>query len=422
MPTIISKVTIRHAIVLAASSTSVLASSYVLPSAFITSHVAKQSLSSRYYHSKSSHDCRKEHRTKLYSTIKNTGTNTNINTNTRNKNTKETLKKKSSSTAPNTINSSDTSIHSTKKSKKNKQNKAIDDNELFRVERVVSTRASLSRSEAANMITSRKVAYYASIDDESLTPVKSTKLKIPMNAIIYMNGIPLPQPPPALVVYHKPKNVLSAMDERHSNKKHLGMVVPDIFDKFGMHPVGRLDYDTTGLILFSRSGDLTQRLLHPKYNIEKEYVATVVSSADDDSANQDVVDILHSLKRRLEEEGVETTEGTHFATILEVQSLDLEQSRTILQSYLKNLKKEGTEETDTRIMAAVDNDKGLLFTIRLVVREGKYRMVRRMLANCGHPVVELKRERHGLVELKDLKVGEFRDCTEVELEWANGLL
>ncbi len=421
MPATIFKATVRHAIVLAASSSSVLASSYVLPSAFITSHfehVAKQSLTSRYYHSKSSHDCRKEHRTKLYSTIKNSGTNNN--TNTRNTSTKETLKKKSSLSAQN----SDTSnIHSTKKSKKNnKQNKVIDDNELFRVERVVSTRASLSRSEAANMITSRKVAYYASKDDESLTPVKSTKLKIPMNAIIYMNGIPLPQPPPVLVVYHKPKNVLSAMDERHSNKKHLGMVVPDIFDKFDMHPVGRLDYDTTGLILFSRSGDLTQRLLHPKYNIEKEYVATVVASADNaSSANQGVVDI-DSLKRKLEDEGVETTEGTHFATILEVKSLDLEQSRTILQSYLKNLKKEGTEEKDARIMDAVDNDDEQLFTIRLVVREGKYRMVRRMLANCGHPVVELKRERHGLVELKDLKVGEFRDCTEEELEWANGLL
>jgi 23S rRNA pseudouridine2605 synthase len=45
-----------------------------------------------------------------------------------------------------------------------------------------------------------------------------------------------------------------------------------------------------------------------------------------------------------------------------------------------------------------------------------------MLANCGHPVVELRRERHGEVELGDLKVGEFREATEEELEWARTLI
>ena len=49
-------------------------------------------------------------------------------------------------------------------------------------------------------------------------------------------------------------------------------------------------------------------------------------------------------------------------------------------------------------------------------------MVRRILANCGHPVVELKRERHGNVTLGDLAVGEFRDASDDELEWAESLL
>ncbi len=75
----------------------------------------------------------------------------------------------------------------------------------------------------------------------ALTPIKSTKVKIPMNAIIYMEGKPLPPIPPQLIVYHKPKNVLSAMDERHSvTKQHLGMFLPENYKKFGMHPVGRL--------------------------------------------------------------------------------------------------------------------------------------------------------------------------------------
>jgi 16S rRNA U516 pseudouridylate synthase RsuA-like enzyme len=49
-------------------------------------------------------------------------------------------------------------------------------------------------------------------------------------------------------------------------------------------------------------------------------------------------------------------------------------------------------------------------------------MVRRMLANCGHPVVELKRERHGNITLGNLNVGEFRLPTEGELEWAEALM
>jgi len=49
-------------------------------------------------------------------------------------------------------------------------------------------------------------------------------------------------------------------------------------------------------------------------------------------------------------------------------------------------------------------------------------MVRRILANCGHPVVELRRERHGNVTLGDLAVGEFRDLKDAELEWAESLL
>ncbi len=204
---------------------------------------------------------------------------------------------------------------------------------------------------------------------------------------------------------------------------------------------------------------MTQRLLHPKYKIEKEYVATVVvhsgdgnNSNDKDNSNDSDNDnhkFVKSLKQKLEVEGVVTGEGTHYATLVDVEQIDVEKSRTILKNYLttssqKRKKSKGgrgkdggsigseendngndndtyNEKDDQRVISAVENDEPL-FNIKLIVQEGKYRMVRRMLANCGHPVVELKRERHGLVKLKDLGVGEFRDCTEDELDWAEGLL
>ena len=148
----------------------------------------------------------------------------------------------------------------------------------------------------------------------------------------------------------------------------------------GMHPVGRLDSDTTGLILFSSSGALTQRLLHPRHEIEKEYIATVEIA--DGVLDEDW---LRSKLRT----GVETTEGTHFAKLLS---------------------------------AVVDDSVNAQAIVQLVVQEGKYRMVRRMVANCGLPVLELKRRRHGQILLDDLAEGEFRHLNTEELDWVTSLL
>ena len=147
-----------------------------------------------------------------------------------------------------------------------------------------------------------------------------------------------------------------------------------------MHPVGRLDADTTGLILFSNSGALTQRLLHPRHEVEKEYVATV----------ETMDGILDEEKlRNMLRSGVETTEGTHFAELLS---------------------------------ATVDDANHSQADVRIVVQEGKYRMVRRMLANCGYPVIELRRERHGNILLNDLPEGQFRQLDSTELDWVTSLL
>jgi 23S rRNA pseudouridine2605 synthase len=279
-----------------------------------------------------------------------------------------------------------------------------DKNKPLRADKVLSHRASLSRSEAFDAIQRRRVAWRKSPDTEMI-PVKGPKEKLSMNAILYMDGKEILQLPPILIAFHKPKFMLSAMDEKHSNKKHLGMVFPKQYEKLNIHPVGRLDYDSSGLLLFSMEGELTQRLLHPKHSVEKEYVATVAGGK---------VDAV-SLKKLLEEDGVETKEGIHFANLLDVEEIGLEESQSIMDDHLKAEKAKGDD--------AKHFDSELPLTnVRITVQEGKYRMVRRMLANCKHPVIELRRDRHGNVELKDLKEGEFRECNESEIEWAEGLL
>jgi 23S rRNA pseudouridine2605 synthase len=142
-----------------------------------------------------------------------------------------------------------------------------------------------------------------------------------------------------------------------------------------MHPVGRLDADTTGLLLFSRDGDLTHRLLHPRFVVEREYLAEVEHPIDAAALGAQLA------------EGVETIE--------EGESL-------VVQAQLLEV---------------------IGQTVRLVVTEGKYRMVRRVLANAGHPVVALHRVRYGEVRLDALELEEG-DAVAIEgdaLEWATSL-
>jgi pseudouridine synthase len=282
---------------------------------------------------------------------------------------------------------------------------------LFRADKVLSHRGSMSRSQAFDALMRRRVARRKDGLNSELLPIKGPKEKIAMDAIIYMDGKEIPQLPPILIAYNKPKYMLSAMDEKHSDKKHLGMVLPDHYKRLNMHPVGRLDYDTSGLLLFSMEGELTQRLLHPKYKVEKEYVATVMGGRVD----------FDLLKRQLEGEGVVTSEGTHFAKLLHVEEVDMEKSRSILKEYCSHTSSTDDSSIEPENSRKIDMEQSLT-NVRLAVHEGKYRMVRRMLANCNHPVVELKRERYGHVFLKDLQVGEFRECSEDEIKWAESLL
>jgi 23S rRNA pseudouridine2605 synthase len=146
-------------------------------------------------------------------------------------------------------------------------------------------------------------------------------------------------------------------------RANLSDVVPVVWrDLF--HPVGRLDADTSGLLLFSADGGFTQWMLHPRRAIEREYVATV-----EGEPGQPLTDALAA--------GVETEEGTFTARVVSI---------------------EGPH-------------------VRLVVTEGKHRMVRRMLANAGHPVTALRRERFGGFRLGDLAEGEIRPATAEEMAW-----
>lgn len=283
--------------------------------------------------------------------------------------------------------------------KKSDGNKEI----RYRADRVLSHRFQKSRSECHELLKKKRV--WKVDPDGNLSLVLGPAERLSMNDDLRLDKTKeIPLPPPLLMVYHKPKWVLSVRQDPYNRPCLDESILPN------MHPVGRLDYDTSGLLLFSSSGALTQRLLHPKHEVEKEYVAVVTGIVVEDELRATLA------------AGVQTTEGSHKATL---ESVDIWE-RSSIAPYLLNIQRNFPPEynqTDLKVRGYLNVfDAQALSTVRLTVSEGKHRMVRRILANCGHPVVSLHRDRLGAVALNDLPAGEYRPLTTEESPWAETLV
>jgi 23S rRNA pseudouridine2605 synthase len=161
---------------------------------------------------------------------------------------------------------------------------------------------------------------------------------------------------------NKPAGVVSTARDTHGRPTVVGLVPSG---EGRVYPVGRLDADTTGLILLTNDGDLANRLLHPRYEVPRTYVAVVGGGPVGDGA-------LRALRS-----GVELEDGV-------------------------------TAPAGVRVFAA---DR-----LELVLREGRKRQVRRMCEAVGHPVVALSRVGFGPLVLGGLGVGVARRLEGVEVE------
>jgi 23S rRNA pseudouridine2605 synthase len=160
---------------------------------------------------------------------------------------------------------------------------------------------------------------------------------------------------------HKPVGVVSTARDTHGRT-----TVVDLLGAQGarLYPVGRLDADSSGLILLSNDGELANRLTHPRFEVAKSYRAKLGGPAIDERA-------LSRLR-----EGLELDDGP-------------------------------TAPAQARALGAHE--------LELTIHEGRNRQVRRMCDAIGRPVIELRRERFGPLRLDGLKVGEHRRLDETEL-------
>jgi 23S rRNA pseudouridine2605 synthase len=168
----------------------------------------------------------------------------------------------------------------------------------------------------------------------------------------------------ARVVYavHKPEGVVSTVSDPGGRDTVVGLVSDE--DR-RLYPVGRLDADTTGLLLLTNDGELAHRLMHPSFEVPKTYRATVKRAPVGEPA------------LRVLREGVELEDGV-------------------------------TAPARVRQLAPD--------ALELTIHEGRKRQVRRMCAAVGHPVRALQRVRFGPLELGDLAAGAHRRLTAAEVE------
>ena len=144
-----------------------------------------------------------------------------------------------------------------------------------------------------------------------------------------------------------------------------------------VYPVGRLDYDSEGLLLLTNDGDLAARLTHPRHGVERSYEAHVAGMPD--------AEALRRLREGIPLDGRRTLPAE--ATLLNARGSE---------SRPKGLQpREGV--------------------VQITIREGRNRQVRRMLEAVGHPVRELARTRIGPLTDRRLKAGMWRDLTKEEV-------
>lgn len=195
-----------------------------------------------------------------------------------------------------------------------------------------------------------------------------------------------------VVALNKPAGYLTAMSDPRGG--HVVSELVPIQRYKGLFPVGRLDRDTTGLLLFTTDGELGNALLHPSRGVVKRYVALVEGtlSADDITAL---------------EGGVELDDGMTSPARCEVLEC--------LQRDMPNGARAQAASRGGRPSLNGDPAPSHLQRVALEIHEGRKRQVRRMFSHLGHEVVQLSRTKFGPIELGGLESGKWRELDSGEL-------
>lgn len=172
------------------------------------------------------------------------------------------------------------------------------------------------------------------------------------------------------IALNKPEGYITTVKDQFNRPTVLDLV-KSINER--IYPIGRLDYDTSGLLLLTNDGDLTYKLTHPKHEIEKVYIAKI--------------------------KGVPTEKK--------------------LNKFRKGLKIDNYVTSKAKIEVLKKyNDYSI---VKIAIHEGKNRQIRKMCKKINHPVIKLKRIAIGKIELGNLKKGSWRYLSKEEISYLKEL-
>ncbi|ETA73523.1 rRNA pseudouridine synthase [Ligilactobacillus equi] len=236
----------------------------------------------------------------------------------------------------------------------------------MRIDKYLAHALNVGRTDVKKMLKAKRVQVDGQIIKDGKFQVTEQTVRVDNRVITYQENF--------YYLLHKPQGVVTATKDASQR------TVMDLFSaadyRADLYPVGRLDKDTTGLLLITNDGPLGHKLLSPKKHVAKTYLATVA--------------------------GELTLSG-------------LERLRTGLE--LKN----GEQTQPAQVQVREQDPKNEASLVEITIHEGKYHQVKRMFAAISCRVVELKRLTMGSLSLPaDLPPGAYRPLTDLELAQLKG--
>ena len=233
-------------------------------------------------------------------------------------------------------------------------------NKSERLQKRIAKSGVTSRRKAEELIVQGKVRVNQKIVTELGT-------KVTEKDKIEVNNIPITEEQKVYYLLYKPRGIITSAKDDKGRKTVLDYFT-DIPER--IYPVGRLDYDSSGILVLTNDGDFANLLMHPRHKINKVYVAKIKGIPEQKE--------LQSLKKGIRD-----------------------------QNELLKLKSYKVISKDTKQNTMV---------LQIVLQEGKNRHIRRMMEGLGYPVQKLKREQYGMLNLKGLQPGKYRKLTAKEID------
>ena len=230
---------------------------------------------------------------------------------------------------------------------------------MERLQKVIANLGYCSRRHAEELIVSNKVKVNGNIVNELGSKVKKgDTIEVEGNILDNNKNY-------EYYLLNKPREVISAASDDKGRKTVIDLINTDS----RIYPIGRLDYDTTGIILLTNDGELANLLMHPSSKIDKVYVARIngVLTGKD----------INILKNGVVIDGRKTSKAR-----VKVKSIDKKMNKS---------------------------------SVEITIHEGRNHQVRKMFETLGYEVVKLKREKYANLDLTKVKVGEYRKLSFKEV-------